>query len=55
MTSSQSNPDSVRWVIRVYNVVLKLLQKTQNELLGERIMKIALLNNLASLHCQLLG
>jgi hypothetical protein len=53
MTSSQKNPESVRWVIRVYNVVLKLLQKTQNELLGER-MKIALLNNLASLHCQLL-
>mmetsp|Transcript_5482 Transcript_5482/g.9039 ORF Transcript_5482/g.9039 Transcript_5482/m.9039 type:complete len:212 (-) Transcript_5482:960-1595(-) len=53
MTSSQSNPESVRWVIRVYKVVLKLLQRTQNKLLSER-MKIAVFNNLASLHCQLL-
>ena len=53
MTSSKKNPESVRWVVLGYNVVLKLLQKTQNEILNER-MKIALLNNLASLHCQLL-
>lgn len=53
MTTSQSNPESVRWVIRVYNVVLKLLEKTKNKLLSER-MKVALYNNLASLHCQLL-
>ena len=50
---TEGNPESLRWAVRAYSNVLKILEKTNNKRLKARIL-VAVYNNIANLHCQML-